>query len=287
MWLPWDIAAVLALGLVAASLVARRRPRRWLRVAAPFAQETALVLALYALWQLAGHLSVMRIDGALDRGQAIWDLQRALHLPSELAIQSAVLPWSWLVQLSNGYYAIMHVPALIVFLIWLFARHRDRYPELRNTLALLTGACLAIQLVPVAPPRMFPALGFVDTGQLYHQSVYGAVGSGISDQLSAMPSVHVGWAVLIGLGVIMVSTSRWRWLVLAHPVATIAVVVITANHWWLDGVVAVAIMGAAVLAQRGVRVALARYGSAPTRSAPVVTAPEPVPAFGLAESEVG
>lgn len=281
MWLPWDIAAALAVGLLVASLVARRRPGRWLRVAAPFAQETALVLALYALWQLAGHLSVMRVDGALDRGRAIWDLQRALHLPSEHAIQAAVLPFSWLVQLSNGYYAIMHVPALIVFLVWLFVRHRDRYPQLRNTLALLTGACLAIQLVPVAPPRMFPALGFVDTAQLYHQSVYGAVGTGISDQLSAMPSVHVGWAVLIGVGVLTVSTSRWRWLVLAHPIATVSVVVVTANHWWLDGIVAVAIMVAAMLAQRAVGVLALRYRGRVSDLA--VPAPVPV----LAESEVG
>jgi len=283
MWLPWDIAAGLALGLLVASLVARRRPRRWLRVAAPFAQETALVLALYALWQLAGHLSVMRVDGALDRGRSIWDLQRALHLPSEQVIQAAVLPFSWLVQLSNGYYAIMHVPALIAFLLWLFVRHRDRYPQLRNTLALLTGACLAIQLVPVAPPRMFPGLGFVDTAQLYHQSVYGAVGTGISDQLSAMPSVHVGWAVLIGVGVLTVSTSRWRWLVLAHPIATVFVVVVTANHWWLDGIAAVAIMVAAMLALRGVGVLTDRYRG--RLAAPAVLAPEPVPVFDLAESE--
>ena len=95
----------------------------------------------------------------------------------------------------------------------------------------------------MAPPRLLPELGFVDTAHLFGQSVYGAVvGEGSFDQLSAMPSVHVGWAVAIGLAVVLVSTSRWRWLVLAHPIITIYVVVVTANHWWLDGIVAVAIL---------------------------------------------
>ena len=128
-----------------------------------------------------------------------------------------MLPHPWLVQAANVYYAVVHVPALIAMLIWLFVRHRDRYPAVRNTLALLTGACLLVQLVPVMPPRLMSSLGFVDTGHLYGQSVYTALGRGASDQLSAMPSLHVGWALLVGIVVVVASTSRWRWLVLAHP----------------------------------------------------------------------
>ena len=211
--------------------------------AAAFAREAALIAGLYSLWQLAGSLSVMQVDGALDRGRAIWDFQRAIHLPSELAVQAAALPHEWLIKASNVYYAGAHAPALGIFLVWLFLRHRGRYPAWRNVIAILTFACLAIQLIPVAPPRLLPELGFVDTAHLFGQSVYGAVvGEGSFDQLSAMPSVHVGWAVAIGLAVVLVSTSRWRWLVLAHPIITIYVVVVTANHWWLDGIVAVAIL---------------------------------------------
>src|SRR6185436_9790193 len=138
-----------------------------------------------------------------------------------------------------------------------FIRHRDRYPQVRNVLALVTGACLVVQLVAVAPPRMFPGLGFVDSGHLYGQSVYTAVGTGVSDQLSAMPSLHVGWAVLVGVAAVLISSSRWRWLVLAHPVVTLVVVAATANHWWLDGVVAVVILGLAALLDRWVRGRLA------------------------------
>src|ERR1700748_2978520 len=102
-------------------------------------------------------------------------------------------------------------------------------------MAWTTFFCLVIQLLPVAPPRMLP--GFVDTAMLYNQSVY--AGGLAADQLSAMPSVHVAWAVLVGWGVVHVSTSRWRWAAVVHPVLTILIVVATANHYWADGIVAI------------------------------------------------
>ena len=91
-----------------------------------------------------------------------------------------------------------------------------------------------------------------------------------------MPSVHVAWALLVGLGVVMVSSSRARWLVLAHPIVTILVVVATGNHFWLDGIVAAALLGLALLSQRwSPIVALRQSGS--TRA----------PAGGLAGAEPG
>jgi hypothetical protein len=72
----------------------------------------------------------------------------------------------------------------------------------------------------------------------------------MADQLSAMPSVHVAWAVLIAMVVIGSSSSRWRWAVLVHPALTAVVVVITGNHFWLDGVVAVALIPPALAVLR-------------------------------------
>jgi hypothetical protein len=80
----------------------------------------------------------------------------------------------------------------------------------------------------------------------------------MADQLSAMPSVHVAWAVLIAVAVISISTSRRRWWVLAHPARTVLAVTVTANHFYLDGIVAVAIMLLAMRLQRAVRLAVRR-----------------------------
>ncbi len=213
----------------------------------------------------------MRMDGAIGRGRWIWSAQRFLPLPRELTVQRWALPHPLFVQAMNVYYLAVHGPALIAFLVWLFFRHRDRYATWRNTIAITTGACLAMQLIPVAPPRLLPALGFVDTGHLYNQSVYTAIGSGMADQLSAMPSVHVAWAVLIAVAVISISTSRRRWWVLAHPILTVLAVTVTGNHFYLDGIVAVAIMLLAMRLQRTVRLAVRREPE------PVVV-PEPVAA---------
>jgi hypothetical protein len=240
--LSWTQAAVVAGGLIIASAGLRLARRSRLTGAAVFLQESALVLALFALWQFAGSFTVMGPGGALARGRWIWHLERVLYLPSETSLQRLFLPHPLLVQAMNLYYDVLHFPVLIGCLIWLFIWHRDLYIRRRTTLAVFTGACLLVQLVPVAPPRMLPRTGMVDTAVLYHQSVYQTTSGFNPDQLSAMPSVHVGWAILVAIMIISGARSRWRWLAAAYPVGTTLAVVVTANHYWLDAIVAALIL---------------------------------------------
>ena len=227
-------------------------PRR-LAMAAGIAQEAAILLALFALWQLAGSLSVVGPDGALARAQWIWHAERVVHMPSETEIQRAFLGHPLLVQALNLYYASLHFVVLISCLVWVYARHRRHYPQVRITLVLFTAGALLIQFLPVAPPRMLPGDGMVDTAARYGQSVYGSVAGFNADQLSAMPSVHVGWALLVALVVVQVSRSRWRWLALGYPALTLLAVVVTANHFWLDGIAAALLLGLALAVQRAGR----------------------------------
>ena len=247
--LSWRAAAILAGCLAAAAPVLRRARRPRLAAAAVFTQETALVLALFALWQFAGSFAVMGPGGALARAGWIWRAERVLRLPSETSVQHLFLGHPLIVQVFNLYYAGLHFPVLIGCMIWLFVWHRDRYPAARTTLVAFTGACLLVQLIPVAPPRMLPGTGLVDTAIRYGQSVYGTQAGFDPDQLSAMPSVHVGWAILVAILVIGTATSRWRWLALAYPALTLLVVVVTANHFWMDGIVAAALLAAVIAAQ--------------------------------------
>jgi hypothetical protein len=264
MW-TWQQAAVVAGVLAAVWGVLKARgaaPR-----ARPFVSEAALIIALYGLWQLVGSLSGSGDYSAVGRGQWIWDAERTLHLPSERTLQGWVLPHPDLVQAANLYYATMHFTVLIVFLIWLFARHRALYGRWRTVLAVLTAACLLIQFLPVAPPRMVPGTGMADTAMVYHQSVYGTMGGFEADQLSAMPSVHVGWAVLVAIAVCSVTTSRWRYLAVAHAVLTVFVVVVTGNHFWADGIVAVALLLAALVGQHHTRRLWQRFATQRKESA--------------------
>ncbi|MGH3498050.1 MAG: phosphatase PAP2 family protein [Nocardioidaceae bacterium] len=251
----WQIAAWSALGLaVAAGLVAVLRPQGHRgRLAVAVVRESAVVVGLYAAWQLVGTLARVNPDGALRRGQDLVAIEHWLHLPDERSLQAIVLPHTWLVQLANGYYAYGHFTGLIVFLAWMFLRHRDRYPDARTSLVLSTGLCFCCQLVAVAPPRLLPGGGYVDTAEVYGESVYGSATFGIADQLSAFPSVHVGWAALIGWYVWRVGGSRWRWLGPVHFVVTTLVVVVTANHYWLDGIAAIALLALALASQAAAR----------------------------------
>jgi hypothetical protein len=252
-WLPWQDAAEAAGCSAAATLGLARRRRRALRAVATWARELTAMLALYGLWQYAGDLSVSQGGDAVARGRDIWRLERALGLPSEAATQRLVLGDHGLIRVCNFYYAQVHVVALGICLVWLFARHRDRYPAVRNVLVLVTGASLLIQLVPVAPPRLVPGLGLVDTGHLIGPSVYpSSVAPGL-DQLSAMPSLHVGWALIVAGAIIYALRSRWRWLAVIYPACTWWVVVVTGNHYWADGIVAAGLCGLAWLAGRAIR----------------------------------
>lgn len=276
-WMPWKDALRLTVVLLAAGVL-WRPSGRWARTGTALAREAALVLGLYAFWSYLGTLQLRHIDGAMDHGRAVWDAERAMGLPSEARLQDLFLGHDAVVRFFDRYYAWVHVPALMAFLVWLFLRHRDRYPGWRTSLALLTGICFVIQITPVAPPRFYPELGFVDTAHAHGESVYGALGAPGPSQLGAMPSVHVAWAVVIAWAALSVSRSPWRWIAVAHAVMTVLVVVVTANHWWLDGIVALVIL------------AVIRAAAVPARATArairaLAPRPEPATAPALAASE--
>jgi hypothetical protein len=205
-------------------------------------RDFVILNVLFIIWRIVGQVSLFHEAGAFGRGRGIWQLERTLHLPSEAAMQRAILPHVTFSRICNGYYEYAHAPLLALTLFWLLWRHRDQYPKWRNLVVAFTGLSLIVGLLPVAPPRLIPSFHMVDLADRYHQSVYSALGKGITDQLSSVPSVHVGWAVIVAAAIIMVGRSRWRWLAIAHPVITAYVVVVTANHYWFDGLAAIALL---------------------------------------------
>ncbi len=256
--LTWQTAGGASAALFAAAYAAKRVRKPSL---GSFLREAGTLLALFALWQLVGHLSLMSGDHALDRASWIHRTELRLGLPDEAAWQRDVTPYPVLVKAANYYYASMHFAVMIALLLWVFVRHRARYAWVRTTVVVTTAVCLLIQFIPVAPPRMLPDSGFVDVAAEYGQSVYGGAVGGVmvADQLSAMPSVHVAWCVLVAVAVITVSRSGWRWLVVLHPLLTVWVVVVTANHFWADGLVGVLILTLTYAAQRAGRGAARRW----------------------------
>ncbi len=253
MWLAWEIAAIVGVGCPPVFLRLRRVDSSPARLATPFARELATMFALYTLWQLAGKIAVIDQAGAFRRAQQLWDFERDLRLPNELAMQQWFLPHDWLIQASNVYYGLVHVPAMIGCLLWLFLRDRHYYSITRNNLAMVTGSCLLIQLVAVVPPRFLADLGFVDTGVLHNQSVFSSLGYEVAGQLQAMPSIHAAWAFLVGVATWQVASGGKRYLGPLHAVLTLVVIVVTANHFWMDAVAAGVVLAASMMLQSKIR----------------------------------
>jgi hypothetical protein len=244
-WLRLDVrsAVTVAAIMFAVFAIARQYPtRRSARFIAAACFETGFVCALFAMWQIANRVTHGHTTGGLQRGRDIWRFERWLHLPSERSVQDVILGHPTIVRTANYYYDSLHLTLMVVFLIWLWLRHRDRYPFYRNMVVAFTGMSLLIQSVAVAPPRLIGGTGLVDTAAFYGQSVYAVIGSNFADQYAAMPSIHVGWAFLISFAVVCAGTSRWRWLAALYGPTTFFVVVATANHYWLDGIVAIALL---------------------------------------------
>ncbi|MGW4022738.1 phosphatase PAP2 family protein [Streptomyces sp. NPDC005009] len=218
----------------------------------PLVRELLLVAGLFLVYKLGRRLATGHTGEAYRNGHEIWDLERALHLPGEGAVQSLLLHGDGLAHLANTYYAVVHFPATAAFLVWLYLRRPAHYVWARRVLTAVTAVALVLHLAfPLAPPRMLAVTGLVDTARAYGPSVYGPPETDqLSNQFAAMPSLHFGWALMVAVGLIVATRAWWRWLWLLHPLVTLLVIVGTANHFWLDALVAAALLGLALVVLR-------------------------------------
>src|SRR4051812_46029520 len=229
--------------------------RRWWhsRFGGSLVRELMLVVALLLLYKYGRLLGRDHVNEALHNARDVIGIERTLGVFSEARLQDVFMRDTALIRFLNVYYLVAHVAVTAAAFVWLYVRHADMYRRFRNVMITITLAGLVGHLlVPLAPPRMFPHLGFVDTARVFGPASYGA-GSpykGFANQFAAMPSLHFGWALVIAWAVLLATTSKWRFVVLAHPVITLAAIVLTANHYWLDAVAATALFAFALAVDR-------------------------------------
>jgi PAP2 superfamily len=165
-------------------------------------------------------------------------------------LQSAATEHGWLVEILNAIYIYGHWPVVVVTLAWLLLRHRDDYPQFRNAI-LVSGAIglIIFATFPVAPPRFLPEFGFVDT-VTENTSAYRVLQPpAFVNQYAAVPSLHFGWNLLMGIAWAgLAGSTAARLFGLLMPVLMLAAIVLTANHYVLDGVAGgvIALIGLAV-----------------------------------------
>jgi len=174
----------------------------------------------------------------------------------EPAVQAA-LDADWLVTLMNWVYIWGHWPVIAATLLWLILAHPEGYRVTRNAM-LASGAfgLVVFAALPVAPPRL-ASLGLVDTVTTYSSAYRVLQPQAFVNQYAAMPSLHVGWDLLMGIALITYGRSRFIRLVgIMLPMFMVISVVATANHYLVDaaaGIVLVLLCRLAVLKFEGRR----------------------------------
>ncbi len=235
---------------MAASTVSPTASRRTFRPAALV--ELTQLLGAFLVYNLGRVLATQELGRADAHAHGVVDVERWLRLPAEATLQTWALGHDWIIEAANRYYVSVHFPLTIAVLIWLYRYRRPAYHWAKRALLGATAVALVFTvLLPVTPPRLLSSLDMVDTGHAGGISIYQApVLGSMSNEYAAMPSLHIGWALLIAIVLIASCRTRWRWLWLLHPVATVFVVVSTANHYWLDGIAGAALVIGALLVTR-------------------------------------
>ncbi|HXH21233.1 MAG TPA: phosphatase PAP2 family protein [Dehalococcoidia bacterium] len=199
-----------------------------------YAREPLLILLAYVPYFLARGHAVSHAETAFENSYDVIRLERSLGLFRELSVQSAALSYEALVHAFNLIYFYGHWPVIIAIGLYLFIRHPRVYAITRNAF-LLSGAValLLYALFPVAPPRLTP--GFIDTLSMTVPVSFDQ--SRLVNPYAAIPSLHVGWDVLIALG-LFVATRRWpvRTIALTLPPLMLVATVVTGNHFFVDGI---------------------------------------------------
>ena len=212
--------------------------------------EIALVAIAFLLYFIVRGSVVDREDEALRNAVDIIDLQRRLGFFWEQDINASILDYTVLIQLFDGIYFWMDFPLIVAIGLWMyFFGHRDQYTVARD--ALLASGAIALvvyQVYPVAPPPLLPPeFGFVDTLSEFNNLAYQAQSTEFFvNPYAAVPSLHVGWAVLLG-GVLFWTTKNplLRALAVFLPIGQLTAILVTANHYIIDAMagVVVALMG--------------------------------------------
>jgi hypothetical protein len=226
------------------------RPARGVR-------ELGLLAALYVAYSLTRVVAAHDLTAARRRAGDIVDLESLLHLDLEASLNRATSDLAWLSVPMDYWYCALHYLVTPVVLGWLYFRRPGRYAQARNAIVLASGLGLVGYIAfPTAPPRLMGG-GYVDTLARYahfgwwaeHASAPAGLG-GLTNELAAMPSLHVGWAVWVAWVLCTNTQRRARLLFALYPLGTALVVVCTGNHWVLDAVMGLLVALAGIAGAR-------------------------------------
>ena len=214
--------------------------------------EVAALFALYGLYEIVRGFGSATLAVARGHAANIVALEQSLGVYGERSVQEFAERVPGLPALLGVAYIALHILVTAGVLVWVYRSHRERFPIVRTTLVASTAFSLAIYvLYPVAPPRL-AGLGFADTvtthaGLNLSSDLLGS----LYNPFAAVPSLHFGYALLVGAAVAALAQGRaWRALGAVYPLAMVGIIVATGNHFVFDAVAGGAVVVAGWLVAR-------------------------------------
>lgn len=215
-----------------------------------FIKELVIVVLAYLFYFLARSAATERVREAMLRAIHVVDLEQRLGFFWELDMQAWALSHDVLTQFFNQIYIWGNLPFLGAVGVWFYLRHRRRYLLFRNAV-LISGAIALVIFItlPTSPPRYLWWAGFKDTVALMAGGYYDVQADAFVNRYAAIPSMHFGWVLLLGIA--LVWTSRFlpaRLVGVVMPLLMFLSIVVTGNHFIVDGLAggAVALIGLAL-----------------------------------------
>lgn len=228
--------------------------------------ELGLVVAVAAYYIGGNLLFEPPREPAIQNARDLIALQEVIGLNVEPEIQRFFQGLPGSLHLFVFFYAGPHFLLTYGFLIWTYWFRFASYAFVRNAFLLYTVTAFTFQWIfPVAPPRMIPELALGDwvTDTLPINGETPWIKALVND-VAALPSVHTGWALLVAVCAIRLTTNRWRWWWLAYPSMIVLSILATANHFIWDIVAALAWLGGTELAHAALSRRLPRTFHVPT-----------------------
>lgn len=232
-----------------------RLPHGWVDAA----RQVAIWVAVDAFYEIVRGLTEGSDATALANGRAVAGIEQATGTFFEVDLQRALLPHAWVIHVADFLYMNAHLLVGTAFLTWLYLRRNETFYFVRNM--FIAGMALAVvihAILPTAPPRLLTQYGFVDTIQRFaHVDQDSGAISSLVNKYAAIPSMHVGFALIIGVTAAALARRRWLKVVFAcYPLLMLFVVLVTGNHFWFDGLAGAVVAGVCALLARGPLTAL-------------------------------
>jgi hypothetical protein len=217
--------------------------------------QLAVVLGALGAYEVARLAMKPDWARAFANANRIESLEDALGFAWEQSLQRAFLAVPDLISALNLFYFVGHFLLTGLFFLWLYHRSREGFRSFRDGFLAATALALVIHWIfPTAPPRL-AGVGLEDTLLMFSGIDIGSpTSSALSNPVAAVPSLHAAYALGVGIGVIRYARSYLARLAGAiYPPLVVLTIVVTGNHFLLDALAGMLVLGVGFLVVRSLR----------------------------------